>query len=203
MRNVLGAYVGWKVGGLVDAVALKKSKDRQVSFDENAFNSNIKELRTSYIDLAANNLDSEDAGFHHTYRLLDMAEDYRVRALDEIRTKSLKKLDPERYLKLKKQIEESEKYSHLLEARFQAIDINRRANKDLQRLKLNNKLGSYLFKTGGALLGALAPDIIDGLRSSGETSHVETKVESLASEPEVETVSVESRNQRLKLVIVI
>ncbi len=199
VRNVLGAYVGWKVGGLVDAVALKKSKDRQVSFDENAFNSNIKELRTSYIDLAANNLDSEDAGFHHTYRLLDMAEDYRVRALDEIRTKSLKKLDPERYLKLKKQIEESEKYSHLLEARFQAIDINRRANKDLQRLKLNNKLGSYLFKTGGALLGALAPDIIDGLRSSGETSHVETKVESLASEPEVETVSVESPEPEIEV----
>ena len=199
VRNVLGAYVGWKVGGLVDAVALKKSKDRQVSFDENAFNSNIKELRTSYIDLAANNLDSEDAGFHHTYRLLDMAEDYRVRALDEIRTKSLRKLDPERYLKLKKQIEESEKYSHLLEARFQAIDINRRANKDLQRLKLNNKLGSYLFKTGGALLGALAPDIIDGLRSSGETSHVETKVESLASEPEVETVSVESPEPEIEV----
>jgi hypothetical protein len=167
IKNILGAYLGWNLGGLADKIINKKEVSS--AFDEQDFNeelSNIKISYKEYIKKDYNKNDPDDNSmelFEELLRDLETLEKSKAQAIVEIEKKSLKNLNPEKYLLIKKNIDEVNKYVHLIRARFNAVDLNKQKENILLQNKKDqeiDKFRSSLFRAGGAVLGALTPNIL-------------------------------------------
>ena len=97
IKNILGAYLGWNLGGLADKIINKKEVSS--AFDEQDFNeelSNIKISYKEYIKKDYNKNDPDDNSmelFEELLRDLETLEKSKAQAIVEIEKKSLKNLN--------------------------------------------------------------------------------------------------------------
>ncbi|HOZ53088.1 MAG TPA: hypothetical protein PK142_00215 [bacterium] len=170
IKNILGAYLGWNLGGLADSMINKK--EVSPDFNEQIFAEKLNNIKLAYSEYSKKVFDENNSDdnsidlFDNLLNDLDRLEETKARAILEIEKNSVKDINPGRYLFIKKNIDETNKYIHLIRARFNAVNLNdRKENILLQDKKIQeaNKLKSTLFKVGGTILGALTPSMISSI----------------------------------------
>lgn len=179
VKNILGAYLGWNLGGLADNIINKK--EATLDFNEQNFADEINNIKTAYIGYSKKIFSENDSNdrsiklFDELLEDLERLEKSRARAILELEKNSLKDINPGRYLFIKKNIDEASKYVHLIKARFNAVDLNEKKENILLQNKKSqeaNKFKSSLFKMGGAVLGALTPNITSLITENVNSSSI-------------------------------
>ncbi|HPT08165.1 MAG TPA: hypothetical protein PLE28_00485 [bacterium] len=165
LKNVLGAYVGWNLGGLaynfVDSLSNKKEKtlkNEQKDVEEDIIKQienirekykNLKELDEEYqIKKEGKNnkvnqekikqdikTKEQDIG-----RELDQLKIFNVQALILLDDFNFKKNNPEKYLRLQEKVAQSKSYIRFLEFKFKAEELNDLKEEKIKLEKKENKL---------------------------------------------------------------
>jgi len=185
VKTILGAYLGWNLGGLADNIINKK--EVASSFDEQNFVDEINNIKLAYKEYNEKIFNEDDGNdnsielFNELLEDLKRLEETKAKASLEIEKNSLKDINPGRYLFIKKNIDESNKYIHLIRARFNSVNLNKEKEDILlkdKKIRETNNLKTSLFKAGGLVLGALTPNVVNLITENiNSTSIIETQAE--------------------------